>query len=193
MRLSLLWRGVCTAMTAAAVAFALPGTAGAQETADVMAQGGGSVYSEGGATLVRQPDGLKAGLMVPTPASGEYAYPAGAVAGHPEVFTLWAFVFNYPALCNGACDLDDLGDTLAQGGAYNIGGHAVGSGLSLNIAGRIAVGEAPFVGAAMVNPGGAEVHLALAPHGALDPEKLPSEFRNPTGPSSLWWVGVFEP
>lgn len=169
------------------------GFAAAPEHADIMVQGGGGVYAADGATLVRQPDGIKAGMRLPTPSPGSYVYPAGRVEGHPEVFTVWGFIFNFPELCDGACDSNDLGDTLAQGGAYNVGGHAVGHGQYMNVTGRIAVGEEPFAGAPLVNPAGAEVHLALAPHGALDPATLPGEFRSPTGPSSLWWVGVFVP
>lgn len=176
-----------------ALIFASSGAAGGPERADIMIQGGGGVYASDGATLVRQTNGVLASMQVPTPASGAYDYPAGREAGHPEVFTVWAFIFNYPALCDGPCNSNDIGNTMAQGGAFNVGGHAVGSGQYMNVSGRIGVGEAPFSGVPLVNPDGAEVHLALAPHGALDPATLPGEFRSPTGPSQFWWVAVFAP
>jgi hypothetical protein len=168
---------------------------GSPEYANVMNQGGAGVYAANGATLVRQPDGLGASVTVPTPQPGTYNYPAGRVSGHPEVFTLWAFVFNYPDLCSGPCDMDDLGAaTPAKGGVYNLGGH-VASGSSLTIAGRIGVGETPFAPATapLESPGTAEVHLAIAPHGYVEPSNRAAEFGLPTGPSVLWWVAMFIP
>jgi hypothetical protein len=163
------------------------------ETADVMNQGGVGVYAANAATLVRQPNGLAASVTVPTPQPGTYNYPAGRVAGHPEVFTLWAFVFNYPDLCTAPCNEDDLGAaTPAKGGVYNIGGH-VASGSSLTIAGRIGVGETPFAAAPLESPGTAEVHLALAPHGFVEPSNRAAEFNLPTGPAVFWWVARFIP
>jgi len=167
--------------------------AGAPEKADVMIQGGGGVYAENGTTLVRQPGGLRVTSKIPTPAPGSYNYPAGREAGHPEVFTLWAFIFNYPDLCtDGECGMDDIGPTLAQGGAYNVGGHALGSGGFLNIAGRIGIGDTAAAGVPLSSPDTAEVHTAFAPHGAMDPASLPEEFRMPTGPSNLWWVAIIK-
>ncbi|SRR6266542_100327 len=161
------------------------------EYADISNQGGTGVYAEDGAMLVRQLDGLQARISMPRPQPGTYNYPAGKTAGDPEVFTLWAFVFNYPDLCSAPCNADDLGTgTAAKGGVYNIGGDA-GSGNSLTIAGRIGVGETPFAGAALEAPATAEVHLAVAPHGDLDPSTLPTEFRTPTGPIAFWWLAIF--
>lgn len=116
----------------------------------------------------------------------------GREQGDPEVFTLWAFVFNHPENCTVPCSMDDLGViTPAKGGAYNVGGHFV-SGNSLTISGRIRVGETPFGFAPLEFPATAEVHLALAPHGAVDPSMLPDEFHLPTGPMLLWWVAIFD-
>lgn len=162
------------------------------EVADVLNQGGVGVYSEAGAALVRQPNGLHASLTMPTPASGGYVYADGTVAGHPEVFTLWAFVFNYPENCTDPCNGDDLGTaTGAVGGAYNVGGVISGGG-NLAIAGRIGVGEEPFAFAPLESPATAEVHLAVAPHGAMDPSTLPDELRTPTGSPTCacWWVAI---
>ena len=164
---------------------------GGPEYANVSNQGGAGVYAENGAMLVRQPDGLRASISMPRPEPGTYNYPAGKTAGHPEVFTLWAFVFNYPDLCTNPCNGDDIGPSrAAKGGVYNVGGHA-SSGNYLTIAGRIGIAEAPFGGAPLEAPATAEVHLAVAPHGDLDPTTLPTEFRTPTGPMSFWWIAVF--
>lgn len=169
--------------------------AGAQgETQDVMAQGGLGVYAADGAKVVRQPHGFRASVTMPAPAPGSYTYAPGTIEGHPEVFTLWAFVFNHPELCNGPCNGDDLGmDKPAQGGAYNVGG-VVSSGGSLTISGRIRVGEDPFRWAPLAEVESAEIHLAVAPHGALDPQSLPSELRLPAGSGACacWWVAIFE-
>jgi hypothetical protein len=189
--------GAPTGTTAADIAAATgqgnptPASNGGPEYADVSNQGGMGVYAANGAMLVRQPNGFRASITIPTPQPGTYNYPAGREEGHPEVFTLWAFVFNYPDLCSAPCNADDLGDTPAKGGVYNVGGH-VASGASLTIAGRIGVGETPFGGVPLESPSTAEIHLAVAPHGELDPTTLPSEFRLPTGPMSFWWVAIFD-
>jgi hypothetical protein len=174
----------------------LSASAGGPEYADISNQGGGGVYAVNGASLVRQPTGLQARVSMPAPAPDSYSYPPGTTVGHPEVFTLWIFVFNHPDLCSAPCSSDDLGvDKPARGGAYNVGGHAV-SGSALTIAGRIAVGETPFdhpviTMAPLESPATAEVHLAVAPHGALDPSRLPNEFRIPSGTLAHWWVAMF--
>jgi hypothetical protein len=169
---------------------------GGPEYANVSNQGGAGVYAVNGAAIVRQPDGLQARLSMPVPAPGTYSYPAGTGPGHPEVFTLWIFVFNNPELCTLPCSSDDLGvNKPARGGAYNGGGHVAGGNM-LTIAGRIGVGETPFdhpviTMAPLESPATAEVHLAVAPHGNLDPSRLPDEFRLPTGTLAFWWVALF--
>ena len=161
--------------------FAPGGMGGGPEYADVMNQGGLGVYAANGGRLVRQPGGLQASMTMPLPQPGSYVYADGGIVGSPEVFTLWAFVFNYPELCSFPCNGDDLGmDKPAKGGAYNMGGHPA-SGRTLSVAGRIAVGEPAFRWAALEAPATAEVHLAMAPHGALDPALLPNEFAHPCG------------
>lgn len=167
------------------------------EYADVSNQGGMGVHAPNGGSLVRQPNGLRVSVAMPTPAPGTYMYPAGFSAGHPEVFTLWAFVFNYPDLCSDPCNSDDLGvDKPARGTVYNAAGHAVG-GTQLTLSGRIGVGQVPFNHPvldlpSLEAPATAEVHLAVAPHGGLDPSRLPDDFRLPTGNPSFWWVAIFE-
>ena len=172
---------------------------GSPERADVMNQGGAGVYAADGATVVRQTNGLRMSIKMPTPEPDTYVYPAGTEAGHPEVFTLWAFIFNFPELCDGPCDGNDLGaDAAAKGSVYNVGGH-VASGNWLTISGRVGVGEpalAPpgVTPTPLVNPAGAVIHLAVTSHGALDPSTLPTEFRIPTGSPACacWWLAVFE-
>lgn len=172
---------------------------GPPERADVMNQGGVGVYAEDGAMVVRQKKGLRVSMTVPTPEPGTYVYPAGTEAGHPEVFTLWAFIFNFPELCDGPCDGNDLGaDAPAKGSVYNVGGHVV-SGNFLTITDRVGVGEPavappPLTPTPLVNPSGAEIHLALTSHGVLDPSTLPGEFRRPTGSPACacWWVAIFK-
>ena len=179
--------------------FAGMSTASAEspETADVWDQGGLEVYASDGAKLVRQSNGLRGSMTMPTPVSGEYLYPSGTEPGHPEVFTLWMFVFNYPEHCSGPCGPDDMTNPDVEFGAYNAGGH-VAAGHSLNLSGRIGVGE-PAGGPPGItphdlsNPAGAEVHLAVTSHGALTPATLPTEFRTPTGNGGCgcWWVALF--
>jgi hypothetical protein len=38
----------------------------------------------------------------------------------------------------------------------------------------------------------AEIHVAVAPHGALDPSLLPEQIKTPTGDPSFWWIALFE-
>jgi len=171
-------------------------SSGGAEYADVLNQGGAGVYAPGGAMVVRQPHGLRMSVTMPTPAPGSYVYaPERTDVGHPEVFTLWAFIFNYPDLCTPpSCGADDLGvGTAAKGGVYNAGGHPA-SGGELTITGRIGVGETPFNHAPLESPSTAEIHLAVAPHGALDPSRLPEDLRLPTGSPTCdcWWVAIFD-
>jgi hypothetical protein len=168
---------------------------GGPEYANVsnQAAGGGGVYAVDGAMLVRQPNGLRASVTMPTPQPDTYVYPPGRTSGHPEVFTLWAFVFNYPDKCSAPCNADDLGaGTAAKGGVYNVGGH-VTSGNSMTISGQIGVGDPPFspAHASLEAPSTAEVHLAVAPHGYVDPSAYPNEFRIPAGSPPMWWIAMF--
>ena len=171
------------------------------ETADVNGQGGAPLVAEDGATLMRVPNGITLSLEMPTPVPGTYAYPPPNAfqdrveVGHPEVFTGWAFIFNYPAMCNGPCDSDDIGpDKPAKGGAYNFSGHVAG-GPQLTLAGHVSVGQTAFspAHAILENPAGAEVHIAIAPHGKLLPDQLPNQVKMPIGSPDFWWSAVFIP
>lgn len=156
----------------------------ASATADVFGQGpDGPVVAEDGAVIRRTSNGISIQLTMPTPKTGEYAYPTEGEAfsgpGHPEVFSLWAFVFNNPP----ADDWD---------GAFAVAGHVVG-GSTLTLSGNISLNTEPFLGDKLENPEGAEVHLAVAPHGALSPDLLPEALRTPTGPGpEIWWIAQFE-
>jgi hypothetical protein len=172
------------------------------ETADVVGQGsGGAVVSDDGATLQRSATGLSARLSMPTPEPGTYMYPPAqtapfpfpaAVPGHPEAYSFWVFVFNYPEACSMPCDSNDLGvDAPAQGGAFNAGGHPVG-GPNLNLSGHLSMNSAPFSGSPLLEPLTAEVHLAVAPHGALDPTLLPDQITQPIGSPPFWWSATFK-
>jgi len=168
------------------------------QTRDIVGQGpGGSVVSADGAALMRSDTGLNARFSMPTPASGTYSYPGGnafqplgAVPGHPEAYSFWAFVFNYPSQCSAPCDINDVGNTPAQGGVYNVAGH-VASGGTLQMSGHISVGAPTFAGVPLMQPRTAEVHLAVAPHGQLDPALMPVQITKPIGSPPYWWLAIF--
>jgi hypothetical protein len=139
--------------------------------------------ANGGATLRRTPNGISVTLSMPTPDPGTYTYPSSGEAfsgpGHPEAFTLWVFVFDDPV------DPDWTG-------AFLGGGHLVG-GPNLTLSGHISRTTEPFAGERLQNPEHARVHLAVAPHGALDPELLPAAIQTPTGPGpDIWWLALFD-
>lgn len=177
-------------------------TAAWAEQADVVGQGpGGAMVAAGGAELIRTKHGINIKFRMPTPAPGSYTYPTGngfqpdVYMGAPEVFTGWAFIFNYPDQCSdGMCGMDDLGpDKPARGGAYNFAGHVVG-GTTLRLSGRVDIGDTPFPaapGTPLENPAGAEVHIAIAPHGTVQPALLPSQISTPIGTSAEWWLAIF--
>ncbi len=182
--------------------FSAMGQGSAIQKSDVIGQSdAGPIVSPDGAMLVRLRHGLTASLNMPTPPPGSYNYPAPnafqdtVLQGHPEVFTGWIFIFNSPENCTDPCDLDDIGiDNPAKGGAYNFAGHVVG-GPNMQLTGHIAVGETPFAPshAPLSNPSGAEVHLAVAPHGTLQPDQLPGQITLPIGGPADWWLAFFKP
>jgi hypothetical protein len=200
-----------------AVLLAFPAAAAAapHQTADILgppdpASGSRPLVVVDGATLIRGTRGLSASISMPTPAPGSYAYPEGPTAsgvpGHPEAFSLWVFVFFNPEACIGPCDGADLTTNDAVvAGAFNAGGHLVG-GPHLTIAGRISEqstvfppqGSNPLVEnlsqalALGYTIADAEVHLAVAPHGALDPHLLPAQITTPVGNAGFWWVAIYE-
>jgi hypothetical protein len=168
------------------------------------------VIEGGRATLLRTPEGITALVTMPTPMSGTYCYPpatlalnpaAGpAVPGHPEAFSLWAIYFNNPGAClNGACSVADvLGPNCANalGGAVKLGGHVVG-GSELHLSGHLSVGHgplSPFGCSPFVNVEGAAIHLAVAPHGLMNPALMPAQIQEPPGGGpGYWYPAVFDP
>jgi len=178
------------------------------ETTDVIGQGpDGDVVAEGGATIRRTDNEILVELSMPTPEPGTYTYPSAPPeregewwtdeVGDLEAFTLWAFVFDCPHRCDGDCDADDMGEP-AGGGAFYVSGF-VSDGGDLTLNGWISTGTDPFVmdgepiGVPMTRPMDAEVHLAVAPHGAFDPAMMPEILQTPTSPGpDIWWGAIFE-
>lgn len=185
---------------------ASPAGASPHETADIVGQGpDGPVVAPDGAHILRGTTGLNASVSMPTPEPGSYVYPEGDTAsgraGHPEAFSLWVFVFFNPEACDGPCNGPDLvGNEDVVAGAFNAGGHLV-AGSNLTMSGRVTeqhptfggpnaetIGEALAAGHDLAD---AEVHLAVAPHGALAPELLPAQITTPAGNSAHWWIAIF--
>lgn len=169
--------------------------------ADVVGQGpAGPLLAMDGAKLVRSDNKLIISVRVPTPEPGSYNYPLGntwnldAYPGNPEAYSLWAFVFNDPASCvgggPGVCTPADARTGTPGAGAFNAAGHLV-SGPVLQLNGSVTFETAPFGGAPLTEPHLAEVHLAIAPHGALQPETLPFQIKTPIGDPSFWWLARF--
>ncbi len=203
------------ALAATATMTGVVGAAGPWERANVMSQldpttETRSLVAVDGAAILRSPHTLKAKLAMPTPEPGSYRYPQGPTAsgepGFPETFSLWAFVFFNPEACVGPCDGADLvGNPDVVAGAFNAGGHVVG-GPNLILAGSVnhaspsfplglehrteTLGEAFALGYDLE---GAEIHLAVAPHGGLDPELLPESISTPVGTAADWWIALFSP
>lgn len=179
------------------------------ESADFSGQGGeGEPIAVDGAHIVRSTDGIQIRAVVSTPQPGTYEYPkgddlAGWAAPHPEVhpgdadraevFTLWAVVFNHPEMCTDeSCDVDDLApDAAARGGVYQADGRIADTD-ELQLSGSVRIGQVPLTGSLLDNPFGAEVHLAIAPHGkALTGEDLQRQLNGPLGNPTLWWAAPF--
>ncbi len=183
---------------------ALAGNGPDIDRTDILGQGGEGVAAEDGAKLTRRDKRFKVVYRVATPEPSSYNYPTNdmippgsehpeVVPGWPEVFTLWGFVFNYPELCDGPCDSNDIGDTPAQGGVYQLGANVATANMIV-FRQIVRVGDAPFAGVALQNPRGAEVHVAMAPHGeAQCGEALEQQLGGPIGNPSFWWAALFFP
>ena len=194
-----------------AVATAIPAFAGSTTTQkeDILGQGGTTpVMAHNGARLVRADERVDVSFRLQTPHARTYAYPTADMvppgAFHPpvvpgdgvtpEVFTLWAFVFNYPELCSdGACSFDDIGDTPAQGGIYQLDG-TIARSPHLRLDGKIRIGQQPAVGVALENPFGMEIHAAVAPHGQrYTGDDLVAQMNGSVGTPEHWWPAIFLP
>lgn len=177
------------------------------ETEDVFGQGpNGDTVATNGAKIHRTAKGISAQVKMPTPAPGSYTYPQGPTAsgveGRPEAFSLWVFVFFNPEACDGDCDGSDLQFNPAViAGAFNAGGHLV-AGPNLTISGKVneqsptfgmgdpdTIAEALALGHQIAD---AEIHLAVAPHGALAPELLPAQIKTPAGNANFWWLAIYK-
>jgi hypothetical protein len=171
------------------------------------------------ASISRGDDGVHLHLDLQTPEAGSYTYPESIGEGQrqqPEIFTGWAFVFNYPELCDTPyeCGANDFNETV-KAGVYNFGGvtnslsQSSGGDIVLNAAtdgyvrldGDIVVGQQQrpdlppeATTFALENPMGAEIHAAIAPHGQFDAATAADELYNPTGDPGCgcWWVAVFD-
>ena len=185
---------------------------GITENADISGQGGeGQPIAIDGAWLARATDGVRVSAVVPTPIPGSYEYPTrdmvvGWAQPHPvvvtggaddeeEVFTMWVFIFNYPDLCTDeSCDLDDLAsDAAARGGSFQADGR-IADRDELELVGSVRFGQLPSSGSFLENPLGAEVHIAIAPHGkALSGSDLQRQLTGPLGNPTLWWAATFAP
>ena len=179
------------------------------QTTDVIGQGpDGDVLSEDGATIHRTPNDILIEFSMPTPEPGAYTYPSGPPeregewwtdeAGDLEAFSLWAFTFDFPDDCENDCGSEDLGEP-AGGGAYHVAGHAF-SGPDLTFNGYVSTetdlyeDDGEPAGVTVERPMDAEVHLAVAPHGAFDPAMMPEILETPTGPGpDVWWIALFDP
>lgn len=169
-----------------------------RQKADVMEQGGGDTYQHNGATLIRTDHSIEVKWKVATPEPGSYTYPAPAPThppiepGSPEVFTLWMFVFDHPELCSdGVCDGNDIGDTPARGSVYQIDGEVAAEN-KLRMGGKARLGQTPAAGLGLSNPLGAEVHVAMAPHGqAAEGEGLVTQLNTPAGSPPFWFAAIF--
>lgn len=150
-------------------------------------EGGREVYAEDAASLRRTKNSISFKVQMPTPEPGEYIYPTEgeyiAGEGHPEAYSLWVFVFDD--------ELGEFGD-FPWSSAFLGGGHVVG-GPNLTLSGQLSRSSEPFAGFDLENPQEAEIHLAVAPHGALEPELMPGQIKTPSGPGpDIWWVALFE-
>ncbi len=162
-------------------------------TANIMGQvddeGNRAVYAEDSATLRRTKNGVSFQVKMPTPAPGTYQYPEpGETAtddvGPPEAFSLWVFVFDpdQPPF--------NPDEGMNWSGAFLGSGHIVG-GQNLTLNGHISTQTEPFAGSYLENPD-TEIHLAIAPHGALSPELMPDQIQTPAGGQPIWWVAIFD-
>lgn len=152
------------------------------ETADVVGQG--DTFTDA-ATLRRKKNGISFRVSMPTPE--DYDVPefdpeddpyTSGVEGHPDVFTLWVFIIH-----------DDLFEGMPWSTVFNGAGHPVG-GPHLNLSGSASTKHEPFAGLDFENPN-AEVHLAVAPHGELDPALMPEQATTPAGNPDYWWIAEF--
>jgi hypothetical protein len=190
--------GVALALSAAGPAISNV----ARQTESVMNQNGVGYYAEDAAHLTRQTKGISIGVSVPVPQPNSYTYPetVSTPSASQGVITGWAFVFNNPEECAdgpGKCSGPDLSNPDVGAGVYNFAGRPTGAGGNLVLTGSIQVGQTAggppgSTMAPLSNPGGAEVHVAIAPHGLIDPSNMPAQANTPEGNPACgcWWVAA---
>ena len=172
------------------------------------------------ATIARLADRLVVEIAMPTPIPGTYRYPTTVPPeryASPEAFTLWVFVFNHPDACVSSpepprCGPDDFTDAV-MAGIYGVAGHVTsvdhsggafeldrGTGGIMTLRGEIMVGQAQRSDMPpesrtfpLIDPALAEVHLAVAPHGQIEPATISTELFEPAGSPACgcWWVAFF--
>lgn len=154
-----------------------------EETTDVFDQplGGGDLYAADAAEIQRLPNGIRVKVKMPTPEPGSYHYPDDAEEGPPEAFTLWVFVIDPDQPKHGENDWT---------GAFLGAGHVFG-GPKLTLSGHISTKTEPFLGHHLENPDEADVFFRVAPHGKVDPDKLPEQIKTPSGNPEHWWEADF--
>lgn len=144
------------------------------QVADMMDQpaAGDDLYAADAAELHRTPNGFSVRVRIPTPEPGSYVYPDEAEEGHPEAFTLWIF---------------------ADGTPFWGAGHVVG-GSHLVLSGHVSKETEPFDGSDPLGEAidDADVHITIAPHGQVDPGKLPDQIQTPEGTTDHWWHAHFD-
>lgn len=174
------------------------------------------------ARITRFEDRVALEITLSTPLPGTYVYPPTVPEtryASPEAFTLWAFVFNRPEACVGSaepphCGADDFSEAV-RAGIYGLAGHVTSvdhsggafeldraSGGTMVLRGQIVVSDpqrpdmpADVPTYPLENPMAAEVHLAVAPHGQIDPAAIATELYRPAGSPTCgcWWVAFFVP
>lgn len=198
--------------------FATAAAANPWESADLVGQqiSGDPETFEDAAKIRRGDSSVNVSVTMPTPTPGSYTVPpadmfptSSGEDGSPAAFSLWVFIFFNPEACDGACDGPDLvsnPDVVA--GAFSAGGHLV-DGSNLTITGGATHDEESFP-----KPGGesdpdtetiaealdlgytiagAEIHVAVAPHGKLDASLLPAQISTPAGTPDYWWIALYDP
>ena len=185
---------------------------------------GGDLLRPENSTLTRHEDRVEIEIILDTPVPGTYEYPEAIPPERraaPELFTAWVFIFNRPDHCVAAtepprCGPDDFSEAVG-GGVYNLAAHVTsidhsGGSFELDrstdgqtiLRGEIVVGQAPrpdsppgdqHVRTALDDPLGAEIHVAIAPHGQVDPATFATEAYEPAGNPGCgcWWVSTFTP
>jgi len=131
------------------------------------------------------------------------AYAKGGKSNGDNIFSGWAFVFNHPESCDGACDMSDLGISEVGGAVIYLTGQRVQSNGRAIFAGAISADSSygQFGGSSpmgITNPHGAEIHTGILRHAedSLDGDATERHIQvtNPCGPPcSIVQVAVFMP